>query len=330
MNSTKILIVEDDSSSRFILRKLLNHKGYTVETAVNGKEAFELFSQKRFDVVIADWLMPEMDGIELTKKIRESFEKQPIIFILTAIAIKEAKVKALNSGADEFIAKPLNSDAIFALLENTIQKDKSSVKIPVKKEVKIIKRNFHCVAIAASTGGPPTLQKFFRNLDYCNAAFMIVQHGPQWMLETFAENIAKITPMKVQLGASGETIAPGNIYIAPGGKHMSLLKGELQIELSEGEPVNFVKPSADPLFKSVAFSFGAMSVGVVFTGMGKDGSVGAGFIRAAGGKIFAEDPATATLPSMPQSVISLGLADEIENAENIACKLNSLFSVKNN
>ena len=329
MRNIKILIVEDDASSRFILRKLLKHKGYEVHTAVNGKEALSKISEGYFDVVIADWLMPEMDGIELTKRIRRDFEKQPIIFILTAIAIKEAKEKALNSGADEYLEKPLNVENIFALIENSLKREKSSVKIIEKRQTANKEKKFFCVAVAASTGGPPTLQKIFKEIDYCeNAAFLIVLHGPQWMLETFAESLAGITSMNVKLGENGDEISPGNIIIAPGERHMTLAKGTLQIELTDGELVNFVKPAADPLFKSVAFSFGSKSIGIVLTGMGKDGSVGAGFIKAVGGKVFAENPSTAILSSMPQSVISLGLADKILDAENIPAEIYKTLIIK--
>jgi len=318
MHNIKILVVEDDTSSRFILRKLLKHKGYDVHTAVNGKEAMEKFTEENHDIVIADWLMPELDGIELTKKIRANFKKQPIIFILTAIALKEAKEKALLSGADEFLEKPLNAEVMFTLIENSLKKERSPVAVLEKKKIEKKEKEFFCVAVAASTGGPPTLQKFFKNLNYCeNAAFLIVQHGPQWMLETFAESLSKITSMNVRLGKNGDEITPGNIFIAPGERHMTLAKGTLQIELTDGEPVNFVKPAADPLFKSVAFTFGSKSIGLIFTGMGKDGSVGAGFIRAAGGKVFVENPSTAVLPSMPQSVVSLGLADKVLNADKL-------------
>ncbi|NOX18400.1 MAG: chemotaxis protein CheB [Chlorobi bacterium] len=319
MPNIKILVVEDDTSSRFILRKLLKHKGYDVYTAVNGKEALLKLAENNFDIVIADWLMPEMDGVELTKKIRNDFDKQPIVFILTAIALKEAKEKALTSGADEFLAKPLNSEALYALIENSLKREKNSVKIIEKKESVKEEKKFYCIAIAASAGGPPTLQRFFQGLDYCeNAAFLIVQHGPQWMLETFAESLAKITTMSVKLGENGDEVSPGNIFIAPGEKHLVLAKDTLQIELLDGDPINFVKPAADPLFKSVALSFGSKSIGIVLTGMGKDGSVGCGFIRAAGGKIFVENPSTAILPSMPQSVILLGLADKILNVEELS------------
>jgi two-component system chemotaxis response regulator CheB len=178
------------------------------------------------------------------------------------------------------------------------------------------------VGLAASTGGPSTLATLFENLGVVkNAAFLIVLHGQEWMLKTFAKSLQSRTTMPVILGKDGLNIEPGKIYIAPGERHMIIKDNSTELTLTDDEPVNYVKPSADPLFKSIAFSFGDKSIGIVLTGMGHDGSVGAGYISAAGGKIMAQDPQDAILSSMPESVIKLKLADIIAPIEMIAGRL---------
>ena len=134
--------------------------------------------------------------------------------------------------------------------------------------------------------------------------------------------------MNVRLGKNGDEIIPGNIFIAPGERHMTLAKGTLQIELTDGEPVNFVKPAADPLFKSIASVFGSMSMALVLTGMGHDGTAGAMHISNAGGSVIVQDPDTAVIHAMPLSVINSGLADKIVPLQEIPAAISgSILSI---
>ena len=320
METQNLLIVEDNFSSRYALRKLLLRKGFNVFDVENGKEALEILKNNEIEIVVTDWLMPEMDGMELTKKIRLDLRKQPIIIVLTAVNSKEAKKKALFSGADEYVAKPIEINRLVDVINNSINKRTATTKIPVisKFEPPVI-REFFCTGIAASTGGPQTLTKFFSELGKVeNSAFLIVQHGPAWMLESFVYSLQKVTSMPVLLGEDNLEVVPGVVYIAPGKKHMVINEEKITISLLDTDPVNFVKPSADPLFKSIASVFGKKSLGIVFTGMGSDASYGAGYISAAGGRVIVQDPKTAVLPNMPESVINLKLANKIFPADDMA------------
>lgn len=316
----KILLVEDNHSTQFAYRKILTRAGYNVTLANNGYEGLELVRKNNYDLIIADWLMPVMDGIDLISKIRSEIEVQPIIFLLTAVNSSDAKNKALFAGADEFLTKPIKYDILLNKIEESINKGSVNVKPQfIKKTTTIDVQKFYCVGIAASTGGPSTLVEFFKSLGVVqNAAFLIVLHGPEWLLKSFVDSLQEVTAMKVFSGKNGMEIKPGNIYLAPGNLHMVLKANSNIIELLDTPPENFVKPSADPLFKSIASSFGTKSIGMVFTGMGKDGAYGAGYINAASGKIFVQDPKTAIIPSMPNTVIKLNLADEIVSLDNIA------------
>ncbi|MBN1300337.1 MAG: chemotaxis protein CheB [Melioribacteraceae bacterium] len=328
MDKIKILLAEDNSNSRFYYRKILANQGYIVDTAVNGVEAFDKLKSEKYDILLTDWLMPVLDGIELTNKVRREFDEQPIIIVLTAINSSEAREKALNAGADEYVAKLVEKSSLFETIENTLKRTNSRnhLPLPIKKPALSPQRSFYCVGIAASTGGPSTVTTLFKDLGKVdNAAFMIVQHGQEWMLRTFAGSLQAYTPMPVLVGNNGLLVEPGKIYIAPGEKHMVLKEDTTHIELIDTPPENFVKPSADPLFRSIAKEFGKKSIGIILTGMGHDGSMGAGYISAAGGKIIVQHPDNAILPSMPRSVIELKLHTDIALIENMHKNLNAVL-----
>lgn len=325
MDSLNLLVVEDNFSSRFALRKLLIRKGFNVFDVENGKEAFEILKNNDIDIVVTDWLMPEMDGMALTKKIREVLKKQPIIIILTAVNSKEAKKKALFSGADEYVSKPVEINNLVDIINNALNKKLAKTRLPeISKFEPPVLMDYFCTGIAASTGGPQTLTKFFSELGKVeSSAFLVVQHGPAWMLESFVHSLQKVTSMPVVLGEEKLEVVPGVVYIAPGKRHMIIDEEKIAIKLIDTEPINFVKPSADPLFKSIASIFGKKSIGVVFTGMGSDASYGAGYISAAGGRVFVQDPQSAILPNMPESVINLNLANRIFSLNDMAVMFNA-------
>jgi len=322
-----ILIVEDDPSARFATRKILVKKGYKITVAENGLEGLNLVKKNDYDVIIADWLMPVMDGIELISKIRNEIKKQPIIFLLTAVNSAEARNKALFAGADEYLTKPVNFEIFLDKIDQSVKKSTLKIAKPVIKKALLTKnKTFFCIGIAASTGGPSTLVKFFTNLGLIkSAAILIVLHGPKWMLESFVASLQDVTEMPVHQGKTGLEIKPGNIYLAPGNMHMVVKDGTNVLELLDTPPENFVKPSADPLFKSIADSFGEKSIGMVFTGMGKDGSYGTGYINAAGGRVIVQDPKTAILSSMPEAVIKINMANKVVPLDEMALVLKKCF-----
>ena len=328
MQNTKLLLVEDDSNSRLYYRKILVAEGYNVDIVNNGKDALQLLTNNKYDLIITDWLMPEMDGIDLTKRIRMDFDIQPIIIVLTAVNSEDARKRALYAGADEYVTKPVEKDSLFRVIENTFQRKTTAGKISNIPEFRTKSTaTFYGIGVAASTGGPFTLSTLFNKLDTgTNAAYFVVQHGQEWMLQTFAKSLQEKTSLPVHLASTGMSINPKNVYLAPGDKHMVIKQESMTLELLDTEPVNFVKPSADPLFKSIAAKFGNKSIGIVLTGMGRDGALGAGYISACGGKVVVQDPTTAILPSMPESVINLNLANRICNINLIPSVLKSYMS----
>lgn len=316
----KILVVEDNVSSRILLLKILKREGYDAQYANNGAEALELLKKESFDAVLTDWMMPKMDGIELVSQIRHQFKPSPVILFITALDSKQARNKALEAGADDYIAKPYQIHEIKERIQIAIARKNSALTAESNdnKIEKLKTPDFTAICIAASTGGPSTLIELFSKLKPTNlASIFIVLHGPAWMLKSFTERLQDEIEMPVRLGEDHLPVKKGEIYLAPGGKHMLINSEKLEIELSDGPPENFVKPSADPLFKSVAKIFGANSIAVVLTGMGHDGSLGSGYISAAGGMVIAQEPSGAIAPSMPQTVVDLRIARQIAPIDEI-------------
>lgn len=321
MEKMKILVVEDNVSSRILLLKILKKEGYDTAYANNGLEALELLKNSSFDAVLTDWMMPQMDGIELALQIRKRLKPPPVIIFITALDSKQARNKALEAGADDYIAKPYHIYEIKERLESALMRrnlDLTAESIDSKHE-KITAPDFPGICIAASTGGPSTLIELFSRLKPMESAtIFIVLHGPAWMLKSFTERLQEEIKMPVRLGEDRMPVKKGEIYLAPGNKHMLINQEKLEIQLSDAPPENYVRPSADPLFRSAAKTFGANSVAVVLTGMGHDGSIGAGYIAAAGGTVIAQEPSTAIAPSMPQTVVDLRIAKQIAPINDIA------------
>ena len=160
------------------------------------------------------------------------------------------------------------------------------------------------VCIAASSGGPQTLKKVLGAMPVVdNSAFIVVQHASGWILNDMPRAWNKVSAMKIILGEQGMEAKPGSIYLAPGYRHMVVSGKNAAINLIDDPPENHVKPAADPLFRSVPKTFGDKSIGVVITGMGCDGALGAGHIKAANGLVIAQDPETAIVYAMPQAAI---------------------------
>jgi two-component system chemotaxis response regulator CheB len=307
----KILIVEDELVGALLLKRLLTKSGYDVVLANNGSEAIEHLKREAYDAVLTDWMMPQTDGIELIKHIRRKVKPIPYLMLITALVSEGSKQYAMESGADDFITKPVDIDDLLTRLKDGLERH--SQEIPVVP-VSIVTRDIDvkpphvCVAIASSTGGPPTLMHIFKNLEWKNnAAFLLVQHGPAWMLETFSERLRKESGMPVHLVSNRMIIEAGALYIAPGDKHIRVDKDSYHVIIDNGPKENFVRPSAEPLFRSVADAYGKYAIAVVLTGLGRDGAQGAARIASVKGTVLVQDPTTCIAPSMPTTVIDSGI-----------------------
>ncbi len=317
----RVLIVEDDTASRLLLTKVFKKNGYEVVSLKDGMEAVEVLKTQTFDAVFTDWLMPQLNGMELIKQIRLTVKPAPVIVVVTALASNDARNRAYEVGADDYITKPISIERVKEVLEYNLANKKTAREnknIPFKEKTATTG-----VVIAASTGGPSALMELVKNIEANDrASFFIVLHGPEWMLKNFSERLNSIAQMPVLLGEDKMKIETAKIYLAPGNKHMLINSQKGEIELNDDPPVNFVKPAADVLFKSAAHYFGSKTIGVVMTGMGKDGSTGCGYISAAKGYTIAQDPDSAALDSMPRTIIQYRIADIVLKLEDIATEIN--------
>jgi len=321
----KILIVEDDPTSTLVLERSLRKAGYETLSAPDGLAALDYLGSHTIDAVVSDWMMPRMDGIELVRKIRETIQPPPVIVMVTALASSEARNHALAAGADDYLAKPFSIPEVLERLGNCLarrsQPEPTITPIePVAPEGRT-PAPFPVLAIAASTGGPEAVREVARSLgDIGRAAAFLVVHGPAWMLETFAARLQKETPLQVRLAEDRMPIEPGKLYLAPGEWHM-VVDESFAVRLNKDAPENYMRPAADPLFRSVAKVFHTAAVGLILTGMGRDGTLGASEISGAGGAVLAQDPRTAVAPSMPQTAINAGVVTEIQPLGHLAASI---------
>jgi two-component system chemotaxis response regulator CheB len=325
-----ILVAEDDPVTANMLHAVLGRSAHSVVVVSNGVEALEQLRKQPFKLLLTDWMMPEMDGIELLRKVRAEIRPVPVVLMMSSISNPEARQYALRTGADGFLAKPVAQIELLDLIRSSQAHAQQGVDAPpapspasqgnppaapaapamVRRQPSWMKKTapvpaFPAFACCASTGGPESLRTLFSTLSVRgDVAGFVVIHGPDWMQRQCAELFQRESPGLVFVVAENNSIVePGHVYIAPGDRHMVVNPGSSTISLLDTPLVNFVRPAADPLFDSVARAFGPYAIGVVLTGLGSDGTAGATAIAAAGGKVFIEDPKTAIAPQMPKSAI---------------------------
>lgn len=320
-----IIIAEDDAVASLLLVRTLEKAGHRVKSAPTGRSALELLRQQTFDILVTDFMMPEMDGIELIRRVRAEIRPSPAIIMCTARADSHLHEYALQSGADGFQAKPFRPEEMAELVAN-VGAMRTQLYVPADAppqsagraaDAQSIKRTappaLVAVAVAASTGGPEALREFFATCPAVpNIAYLVTMHGPDWVQHACVRSLqTKVASLRFSVAETGALVQPGRVYYAPGDRHMLVSTTGQFIELSGAPPVNFVRPAADPLFHSVAEAFGSASAAVVLTGMGCDGAAGAREIARRGGRVFCQDPATAVAPRMPESAIRAAKEAEV-------------------
>lgn len=304
----KILVAEDDLDNARLLENILKKGEHSVEVVGDGVEALNRLRQARFDVLLTDWMMPEMDGVTLIQRVRDEFEAAPLILMTTAVGDDDSRQKVLQAGADDFLIKPYESAELVRILSDGFARfTQPEPEVSVIKPVRVSGLPpFVGVAITAGTGGPLSIPKLFHAVSKdCPAAFFVVQHGPKWMTELLAQQIRQETGFPCHFASQGLQPEVGHIYLAPSDKHMVINPPPVSIGVNDGPKKNFMRPSGDILFDSVGKVFGEFCVAVILSGMGRDGAQGAGTIRAGSGAVFVEKPGKSSSPSMPQTASSV-------------------------
>ena len=333
MPKLRILVVDDAVVfRRLVSEELSRDPGLeVVGTAANGRIALAKLTQLSPDLIVLDVAMPEMDGLEALEEIRKTHPRLPVIMFSSLTERgAEATLDALALGATDYFTKPADAGGLEGSLrvirEELVPRIKALCAPPPSKAAPAAADRrppsrpssatepVRVLAIGASTGGPNALAEIFRSLpaDF-PVPILIVQHMPPMFTRLLAERLSAQSPIRVQEASSGCLLKPGEAWIAPGDHHMIVVRDGLQhrLRIHQDPPENSCRPAVDVLLRSVAQVFGAGSLTVILTGMGRDGLRGCESLREAGGQVLAQDEATSVVWGMPGYVAQAGLADRV-------------------
>jgi two-component system, chemotaxis family, protein-glutamate methylesterase/glutaminase len=328
-----VLVVDDSAFMRRLTSQIIEDSGEfrVAGTARNGYDALKQIHATEPDIVTLDVDMPELDGLSALGYIM-SETPRPVVMLSagTTAGGHEATLRALELGAVDFVLKPSGSISLdlrsiqpklLAALRAAAQANLAGLKMLARgayqgppRHLDHAPRATNAVVIASSTGGPRALAAVVPQLARSlPAAVLIVQHMPAGFTKSLAQRLDTVSPLAVDEAQDGEPIVHGRVYVAPGGLHMKVRDDGSgpAIALDTSPPLWGVRPAADHLFQSAAEVFGASIVGVVLTGMGRDGAEGTRLIRARGGRAVVQDRETATIFGMPHAALNHAGADRV-------------------
>jgi len=349
-----VLIVDDSAFMRKSLSIMLeSDPGITViGTARNGQEGVELANKLRPDVITLDIEMPIMDGLTALKKIMAECPTSVIMVSSLTTEGAQATLKALEYGAVDFIPKEMSFVSVnitkikddlitkvkeisrTKLLKARLDRIKSiSPKPAVRPRVttylqELPKIGYRAIALGISTGGPFTLQKVLPLLsEKISIPIFIVQHMPPKFTKSLAERLNGLCKLPVKEAEDGEQVKNGTIYIAPGGFHMKF-KGtnpnSVTIKITPDPNDTLHRPSVDVMMESALDIYGKYTLGVIMTGMGKDGYEAVKKLKSLNGYSIAQDEESCVVYGMPKAIVDAGLADVVLPAEKIPEVINKV------
>lgn len=332
MSERSVLVVDDSAFMRRVLTDMIERlPGFrVVGTAIDGTEALQRVRQLNPDVITLDIEMPRLDGLRTLARLMAEQPKPVVVVSAYTAEGSRAAIEALELGAVDCVAKPSGPISLdmgkvearlYEALHAAAEADLNALVRPPgwprgraergprtgRGEAEV------AVAIGASTGGPRALAQLLPQLPpELGAVVFIVQHMPPPFTESLARRLDQLCAFPVVHVRGGERPETGTVYLAPGDFHMRVRrKPTLRITLDQESPVWGVRPSADVLFESVAESYRLRAIGVVLTGMGRDGGAGLSKIRAAAGSTLVQDKASAVVYGMPAHSIALGAAEAV-------------------
>lgn len=329
----KVLVIDDSALIRSLLKEMINEQKdmEVVGTAPDPLIAREMIKQLNPDVLTLDVEMPKMDGLDFLEKLMR-LRPMPVIMVSTLTERgSEITMRALELGAIDFVTKPKTSistgmreytdliadkirtasKARVATLARSLKPQsngemQSALKNPLISSEKLL-------IIGASTGGTEAIKSFLMQMPSDCPGILITQHMPAGFTKSFAQRLDSLCKISVKEAVDGERVLPGHAYIAPGDYHLLLGRSGANYvtKLSDAEPVSRHKPSVDVLFDSAAENAGKNAIGVIMTGMGKDGAAGMAKMKQTGAYNFAQDEASCVVFGMPREAIAHGGVHEV-------------------
>ena len=360
----RVMVVDDAIVARSLLTRWIEADPDMTVTASlrTGREAVDQLERHDPDVVVLDIDMPELDGITALPLLLK--KKRDLVVIMASTLTRrgaEVSLLALSRGAADYVAKPSaapDTATLAAFHRELLEKIRNlgrrgrllagqgapampaavpgpAALAPRPQPPAFGLRPFASVLprallIGSSTGGPQALTKLIGQLGAAidRAPALITQHMPPTFTTVLAEHLARVSGRRAREAEHGEAVAAGGIYVAPGGRHMRVVRDRdgAKIDLRDDPPINFCKPAVDPLLSSAAQVFGAGTLALILTGMGSDGTRGAADVAAAGGSVIAQDEATSVVWGMPRAVAQAGLCSAVLPLGEIAAKVDRLFA----
>jgi two-component system chemotaxis response regulator CheB len=329
----KVLVIDDSALIRSLLTEIINQQKdlEVVGAAPDPIIARDMIKQLNPDVLTLDVEMPKMDGLDFLEKLMR-LRPMPVLMVSTLTERgSEITMRALELGATDFVTKPKTSISEGMREYSDLIADK--IRIAAKAKVSTLQRSAKPVAngeavvmlknplissekliiIGASTGGTEAIKAFLLQMPSDCPGILITQHMPAGFTKSFANRLDSLCKISVKEAVDGERVLPGHAYIAPGDKHLLLGRSGANYvtKLSDDEPVNRHKPSVDVLFDSAATNAGKNAIGVILTGMGKDGAAGMLRMRTAGAFNYAQNEESCVVYGMPREAVAQGGVNEV-------------------
>jgi len=333
MGKIKVLIVDDSAIVRQIFTKELS-KDPEIEvigSAVDPYEAREKIVNLKPDAITLDIEMPRMDGLTFLKKLMRYYPLPVVVVSSLTPKGSHLALKKKKNGAIDVLCKPGPSYTVGDMAYELIEKIKAASKarldkavVPkirpeIKEKLHLLKTTNKVIAVGASTGGTHAIEYLLKHMPNTIPGVVIVQHMPENFTKSFADRLNEVCEIEVKEGESGDSVLMGRAIIAPGNKHMLLRRSgsRYYVEIKDGPPVSRHRPSVDVLFKSVAKYAGPNAIGIILTGMGKDGAEGMKVMKENGAYTIAQDEKSCVVFGMPKVAIEIGGIKKIAHLEKI-------------
>lgn len=333
MDKIKVFVLDDSALVRKLLTEIINSQPdmCVVGTAPDPIIARDLIRGLNPDVLTLDVEMPKMDGLDFLEKLMR-LRPMPVVMISTLTERgSQVTLQALELGAVDFLAKPKLGiqDGLENYTYEIADKIRTAAKAKIKKMVRSLEagdantslpqlRNRitsteKLIIMGASTGGTEALREVLIRMPADCPGIVIAQHMPEGFTKSFADRLNQLCQISVKEAEDGDRILPGHAFVAPGHSHLLVAKSGANYvcKLSSAEPVNRHRPSVDVLFRSAASVVGTNAVGVILTGMGKDGATGMLEMHNAGAYTFAQDEASCVVYGMPREAVAQGGVDQV-------------------